>query len=208
MEITKTDIIDRVKCRMEELTPQWEGNFEQTEGESIERYINEIIDEQLRILYMTAPTAILPVEEVASQHKPTKRTDGTGRIVLNDNVLRPISLQLDGWERPVTRFIDENHPLYELQFNRYTRGGVVNPVASLISDGLGRMVIDYFSLPTSRQVHTLSSLLCILHPAAQADSYNLNPLLIDALCYRCAATVYDIMGNNAMAQTMQSHVEL
>lgn len=192
---------------MEELTPEWQGTMEQVEGVSVGDYIDGVIDEQLRLLLMTAPVALLPVEEVSSQYTPTRRADGSGRITLDTRVLRPISLQMTGWSVPVTRFIDENHPLYELQFNRYTRGGVTKPVAVYTLDGLGNKVIDYFSLPPSRNVHDINSLRCVLCPVEKSQTFNLEPLLVDMLCYRCAAAVYSIMGNKPMADIMLSHVE-
>ena len=62
---------------MEELTPQWNGTFEQTEGVSIERYIDDKIDEQLRVLFITAPVILLPVTELKGQVVVQQRQDGT-----------------------------------------------------------------------------------------------------------------------------------
>ncbi len=208
MRVTRSSIIERVKVCMEELTPYWQAAFEQTEGVAIERYIDGKIDETLRLLLLSAPVAQLPVTCSEPPPTPLKRQDGSGRIVLADDVLRPLSLQMAGWRKPVTRFIDESHPLYELQFNRYTRGGVAKPVAVFMRDGAGRRVIDYFSLPASCKEHRVSSFLYVAEPVTGATGYDLQPLLVDALCYRCAATVYDIMGNHAMAEVMLSHVTM
>ena len=193
---------------MEELTPNWDGTFEQSEGVLIDNYIDGVLDEQLRLLLMTAPITILPVTEVSGQHTATRRNDGSGRITLIDNVMRPVSLQIKGWKVPVTRFIDERHPLYELQFNRYTRGGTTKPVATFTLDGLGNKIIDYFSLPSSSTTHHIMSLQCILTPDDNATTYDLNPQLIDTLCRQCASAVYDIMGNRAMADVMLSHIAI
>lgn len=206
INVKRSDIITRVKSCMEELTPQWEGTFELTEGVSIDRYIDGVIEEQLRILYMTLPENVLPVSDIKDKVEPTERRDGTGRIFLPADVLRPVRLKMEGWKIPVTRFIDEKHPLYELQFNRYTRGGVSKPVAAWLRDDVGYTFIDYFSLPTAYLMHTIESLCCILTPEQGAAQYTLHPLVYDSLCYRCAATVYDIMGNHDMAQVMMSHI--
>lgn len=190
---------------MEELTPDWDGAMEQVEGVSVSNYIDSVIDEQLRLLLMTAPIVLLPIEEVYSRYSPTRRADGSGRITLDTQVLRPVSLQMTGWKMPVTRFIDESHPLYELQFNRYTRGGVAKPVAVYTHDGQGNKVIDYFSLPTNL-LHTIQSLRCVLCPGEKSQNFTLEPLLVDMLCYRCAAAVYSIMGNKPMADVMLSNI--
>lgn len=205
MEITRTEIINRTKTCMEELTPQWDGVFDQTEGVSIDRYIDEKIDEQLRWLLITQPVELLPAVDLKELVTLQQRQDGSGRIFLPDRFVRPVMLQMEGWKKPVTRFINEQHPLYELQFCRYTRGGVSKPVAVLSLDGAGDYIIDYFSLPAS-QSHTIATLTGVLFPDERAENFDLHPLLIDALCYSCAATVYDILGNHAMAELMLSHV--
>lgn len=191
---------------MEELTPYLSGTFEQTAGVTIDVYIDNSIDEQLRTLLLSAPVRFLPVVEINNECEPLRRQDGSGRITLPDDFLRPISLLMEGWNKCVTRFIDENHPLYELQFSRYTRGGVNKPVAVWTTDGSGAQVIDYFSFPASVTSHTIASLQCVKNPTSHAATYNLHPALIDALCYRCTALVYDIMGNQPMSAVMQTRV--
>ena len=191
---------------MEELTPYMSGNFEQTAGVTIDEYIDGSIDEQLRTLFLSAPLRFLPVVEIGSECKPQRRQDGSGRITLPKEFLRPASLHREGWHKTVTRFIDESHPLYELQFSRYTRGGVSKPVAVWTTDGSGAQVIDYFSFPASVTSHAIRSLQCVKNPTPRATTYNLHPALIDALCYRCAALVYDIMGNHPMSAIMQARV--
>ena len=208
MDISREQIVDRVKVCMEELTPDWNGTFEQTEGVSIEDYIDGVIDEQLHFLLMTAPVAMLPVKEVGNIYQARPRPDGSGRITLDESVIRPVYLHMQGWKVPVTRFIDERHPLYELQFNRYTRGSATKPVAVFTQDGQGNKVIDYFSLSLSTTTHSPASLLCILAPEEHAASFDIDPLLIDMLCYRCAAAVYNIMGNKPMSDIMLSHIAL
>ncbi len=193
---------------MEELTPVWDGSFEQTEGVSIERYIDAKIAETLRNLYWTAPVRWLPVQELSPLPEPEKRQDGSGRIVLPDKVMRPVSLRMEGWKRPVAKFIDEGHPLYALQFNRYMRGGTAKPVAVWGTDGEGRPVIDYFSLPASYKRHRIVFFNYVAMPDENAENYDLHPVLLDALCCRCGAAVYDIMGNHAMAEMLSSHATI
>lgn len=206
MEIKRTDIIARTKLLMEELTPYMSGTFEQTAGVTIDEYIDGVIEEQLRTLFLTAPVRFLPVVEIAHECVLTNRQDGSGRITLPEDFLRPVSLMMRGWKKPVTRFIDEKHPLYELQFSRYTRGGVSKPVAVWTTDGAETPIIDYFSLPAGIVSHVITSLQCVKNVVPQAVTCNLHPALIDVLCYRCAALVYDIMGNHPMAEIMQARI--
>ena len=169
---------------MEELTPYMSGNFEQTAGVTIDEYIDGSIDEQLRTLFLSAPLRFLPVVEIGSECKPQRRQDGSGRITLPKEFLRPASLHMEGWHKTVTRFIDESHPLYELQFSRYTRGGVSKPVAVWTTDGSGAQVIDYFSFPASVTSHTIRSLQCVKNPTPRATTYNLHRCTINGLYAR------------------------
>ncbi len=208
MKVTKKEIVERVKTCMEELTPQWEGTSEQTEGVSIERYIDAVINEQLRLLLLTAPVNLLTPTELKDNITPQRREDGSGRIELPDNCLRPVLLQMQDWQRPVTEFINSSHPLYGLQFNVHTRGGTAKPVAAWLIDDNGKQAIDYYSLPTAKKEHRVTTLLSILSPTPDATEYTLHPLLADTLAYRCASCIYDIMGNHAMAEVMTARCHI
>lgn len=208
MEITRNELIERVKTCMEELTPQWDGTAEQTEGVSIERYIDTMLDEQLRMLFLSAPVKLLPVVEYKDAVTPVVREDGSGRMYMNEDFLRPVSLQMQGWERPVVDFIDISHPTYELQFNKYTRGGVSKPVAVCSVNDEGRNVIDYYSLPATITEHIVDSFLIVLVPDAGLEQYDFNPVLVDAWCYRTAASVYDVMGNHSMYEILMTRYVL
>ncbi len=208
MNITRDEIISRTKCCMEELPPVWDGTLSQNEGVTIDRYIDAKISETLRAIALIAPPHLLWVEAYPNPPEPQKRQDGSGRITLDTEMLRPVSLLMEGWQRPVTQFITINDPRYELQFNLFTRGGTAKPVAVWGTDSNGKQIIDYYSLPPSCKQHRIIELTCIAPPDDDATSYNLAPAIVDALCYRCAASVYDIIGNHSMAEVMLTHTTL
>lgn len=208
MNITRKEIISRTQCCMEELAPIWDGTLNRTDGVTIDRYIDAKIGETLRTIALTAPPHLLWTEKYPNSLEPEKRQDGSGRITLDTEILRPVSLLMEGWQRPVTQFITTNDPRYELQFNLFTRGGRAKPVAVWTTDGNGKQIIDYYSLPASYKQHRIVEFTCITQPIEDATSYELTPTVIDALCYHCAAAVYDIMGNHAMAELMQAHATL
>ena len=92
---------------MEELTPQWEAVFERTDGVDIEAYIrNKIPDALSRILLNVSCDLLTPVD-IGYGLVPVKNQDGSGQVVLPDDVLRITSFKMKGWNRPVTRFIDQ-----------------------------------------------------------------------------------------------------
>ena len=208
MNITRDEIISRTQCCMEELPPVWEGTLSQNEGVTIDRYIDAKIGETLRAIALVAPPHLLWVEKYPDLPTPEKHQDGSGSITLDTEILRPVSLLMEGWQRPVTQFITTADPRYELQFNLFTRGGTAKPVAVWNTHGSGKQRIEYYSLPASYKQHRILELTCIMPPIDNAASYDLAPVVVDALCYRCAAAVYDITGNHAMAEVMLSHTTL
>ena len=187
---------------MEELTPQWEAVFERTDGVDIEAYIrNKIPDALSRILLNVSCDLLTPVD-IGYGLVPVKNQDGSGQVVLPDDVLRITSFKMKGWIRPVTRFIDQFLPSCELQYNLYTRGGSSKPVCVLGKNDIGQVVIDYYSLSPSVPEHEIEYIRGVLVPDKSADSFDINPLLVSPVCYLCAALVYEILARPDMAAIM------
>ena len=183
MFLTTTEWLERVKTDMEELTPDWDRIITQTGGSDIEQYV-----------------------DITSQLSPEMRQDGSGRVVLPDDMLRMLRFEMNGWRRPVTRFVDRFHPTAEKQYNPYARGGAEKPVAVISSDGKGRLVLDYFSLPPHMRCHEVKSAIYIPLPQEKNEGYDLHPLLGEAACYLCAALVFDILGQSEKAAIMRKQM--
>lgn len=192
---------------MEELTPQIDGYLEQVEGVDITQYIDSVIWSQVNELLHIAPTRYVPVAELKEGCTPIANSDGSGSIVLPSNAIRPVLLQMTGWYLPVNNFIDVQDPLYPLQFNEHTRGTVSRPIAVLRAGEESSLVIEYYSLPKGVASHSIASLMCVIDYPATED-FDFHPLMVDALCYRCAAAVYEIMGNRVMAEMMKNRAML
>ena len=205
--MNRTEIKERVKTYLEELTPEWLSNLKQTDGVDIERYIDQLLLPQLNELLHIAPFKLLPLQEVKEKVTIKMNSDGTGSIVMPSDLIRPAMLKMIGWNVSVTKFIDETHPQYELQFNTYTRGTSHAPVAVWRAGENGASVVEYFSIPKSYLKHTIDSFLCVVEHA-DPENFGLHPLLLDALCYRCASAFYAIAGNQAMAEVMRTRAVL
>ncbi len=198
-----SQLVERVKLDMEELTPEWDFDYDRKNGVEISRYIRPKLVDALRRIWLSAPSAWLPVKEIAGSLEAIRRSDGSGRVLLPDGILRIVEFAMEGWKRPVVKFIGTEHPMYELQFNRYSRGGASKPVCVLSTDGSGHPILDYFSLPASVRTHRIACAKVVEEPDENADSYEIHPALTDRVVSLCASMVYDILGNTAMAAVMQ-----
>ena len=196
MFLTTTEWLERVKTDMEELTPDWDRIITQTGGSDIEQYIRAKWPEALTHLLAVAPEhlCIGNSVDITSQLSPEMRQDGSGRVVLPDDMLRMLRFKMNGWRRPVTRFVDRLHPTAE------------KPVAVISSDEQGRLVLDYFSLPPYMRRHEVKSAIYIPLPQEKNEGYDLHPLLGEAACYLCAALVFDILGQSEKAAIMRKQM--
>ena len=201
MEVTVSELVERVKVNMEELTDVREVDISMEIGIDIEQYIQEKIPDALLAVWSTEPAASLPQVDCATSLQPQSRPEGSGRVILPDDVWRMVEFCIEGWRQPVTSFIDHSSPMYELQFNRYTRGGISSPVCVLSKDG-GQKYLDYYSLPPHVELHRVKSARYVAYPDKNASSYEISPPLIPAVCYTCAALVYEILGRPEQAAAM------
>lgn len=79
-------------------------------------------------LLSRAPLRWLRVSEMADDAKLSVNTEGITLISLPERCVRPVSVELHGWERPAP-VVEPHSPEAWLQTNPYSRGGVARPVA-------------------------------------------------------------------------------
>ena len=206
MFLTTDEWIERVKTDMEELTPDWDAVMTRTGGGDIEQYIRAKWEEALKLQLLKAPEHLCGGKDISASLIPLPRQDGSGRVVLPDDMLRMIRFQMKGWRRPVIKFFDRQHPRTALQYNPYSRGGAEKPAAVITTDNEGHTVLDYYALPPYMRRHEVKSAVYVPLPKEQNGGYDIAPLLGDSVCYLCAASVYDILGQNDKAALMRDHV--
>lgn len=206
MFLTTEQWIERVKTNMEELTPDWDAVVARMGGGDIEQYIRAKWEEALKSLLLTAPEYLCGGVDIADRLAPERRQDGSGRVVLPDDMLRMVRFSMKGWRRPVVKFLDRLDPAAVLQYNPYSRGGAEKPAALLTTDEAGHTVLDYYALPPYMCRHEVQEAVYVPLPRERDGGYDLAPLLGDSACYLCAALVYEILGQNDMAAVMRSRV--
>lgn len=104
------------------------------------------------------PLRWLRVAEMADDATLESADDGSVTVILPKNCVRPVSVELHGWERPAP-VVAADSPEAWLQTNPFSRGGVARPVA--VSQPGGRLQI--FSPPAAGQAR-LKSLRGVADP--------------------------------------------
>ena len=110
MKVSVDELVDRVKANMEELTDSFDADIVMTAGIGVERYIREKMPDALLAVWATEPVSSLPLTDCASLLRPQRSSDGSGYVLLLDDVWRMAEFCMDGWRQPVTEFIDKTSP--------------------------------------------------------------------------------------------------
>lgn len=110
MKVSVDELVDRVKANMEELTDSFDADIVVTAGIGVERYIREKMPDALLAVWATEPVSSLPLTDCASLLRPQRSSDGSGYVLLPDDVWRMAEFCMDGWRQPVTEFIDKRLP--------------------------------------------------------------------------------------------------
>ena len=135
MKYSLEALAELVRINMEE-SCQGYGTAPLPEVDSvgIDYYIREKIPEAVIKVFAVAPSYLLEQADMRQTASLKQFQDGSGEMLLPDDMLKMTLFRMQGWKRPVTRFIDEAHPAAELQDNVYTRGGVSKPFAVITHD--------------------------------------------------------------------------
>ena len=200
MRVSLDDLVQRVKTNMEELTD--EGSVTVKSGINIETYIQNKMADAVLAVWVSTPLSELPLRTTALLiWNLSGGPDGSGRVTLPEDVWRMTEFCMEGWRQPVTTFIDRTSPLYELQFNPYTRGGSVNPVC-VLSDEEGVKYLDYYSLPLRVEEHQVKTARYVPYPRLRYNDYEMSDALVPVVCSTCAALVFEILGQPDRAASM------
>lgn len=111
------------------------------------------------------PLEWLPLTEMAREADAEITAGGTVVVKLPDGCMRPVSLELYGWERPAAIVAPGSREAL-MQTNPFACGGVSRPVAVLRKGGRALEVHSSPGRPADARVR---SLICVADPGE--DSY-------------------------------------
>jgi hypothetical protein len=126
---TKATIISTVLAKLDEITVFDEAQEVPTVS-LVEKVLQEGVTNMLRNapLHMIEPVKVNTESSTLNHHQDE---DGHGYIGLPDDFLRLYSFKMTVWQRPVSVAITTQNPKYDLQKNKFTRGGVSKPVVAV-----------------------------------------------------------------------------
>lgn len=205
MLYSKELLIELVKINMEEGFS--ESNVERVGGVGVELYIESKLPEAINAVFMAAPDVLLPQTDISKTLTPKKKQNGSGEIVLPQDVLRITLLKMKGWDRVITRFEDSNSIIAKLQENPYTMAGRAKPVAVLALNKTGDKVLRYYSLPPEVRTHEVDEALYVRIPD-MSSPIEIHELLLPSITYLTAALVFEILGDTERSAVMRSHVTI
>lgn len=143
MHITEDDIVRQVRVALDENT-QTTMLADDTDTLEMDDIIRSKIPDAVNSVRVSTPAWTLGEESLRLMASAAQddgddalhaivKSDGSGMAVLPDDCLKPVSLMVSGWLRPVTEFITPEHPLYQRQHSRFSgvRGNPSRPVAVL-----------------------------------------------------------------------------
>lgn len=206
MKYSMETLAGLVKTNMEESGEAYgTAPLPEVDALGIDYYIKAKIPEAVVKVFAAAPAYLLEQTDARDMLVPKPFQDGSGEVVLPDDMLRMTLFRMHGWKRAVTRFIDESHPSAELQNNIYSRGGVSKPVALITNNGSGNRVLRYYSLPPEVRVHKIEEALYVKLPDF-SEPLEINEVLLPSVTYSAAAMVYEITGEIERAAVMERRV--
>ncbi|MEG1999689.1 MAG: hypothetical protein RR015_06710, partial [Bacteroidales bacterium] len=190
MKYSKDALTELVKVNMEESAVQYGGNnVSVVDGVGIEYYIENKLQESLIKVFIASPSYLLEQIDARETVTPERFQDGSGRIVLPEDLLKMSLFKMRGWRRGVTQFLDTANPVAELQNNTYTMGGIAKPAVIIYMADGGKRVLRYYSLPTELRNHEVEEALYVRIPDLSIP-LEINEILLPSVTYTTAAMVY------------------
>lgn len=200
--MTRQQIIDRVKIKMEEVTPFDEGlAVSLSDVKPFLSYIEENMQNSLDELLLICPIHLTTPVNIPQSKSGTSLFTTTldnhrmvGSLVIPTDFIRLHTFKMSSWERPVNRPISIENPEYKNQFNRWGRGGNAKPIVAKNSTKLEIYTFD--------QGATIQTALYVARIDTQ-DNFDMNEKLFDPLCSLIAANVFGIFGSQQQKVMLQ-----
>lgn len=145
-----SDIRSFVRAKLDEVSS--DAGFIATDNLDIAKIVEDSAVLVIRTVHLSAPNVLLDGELLANVSLTVDR-DNVGYISVPRNFMRLVSLQVNGWSRPVQTLISEDSVEYRKQQNKYLRGTLRNPVAAITHKGSDeRHVIELYVCPANASV--------------------------------------------------------
>lgn len=239
MKTRYDELIDMVKVKMEEYTPFAETTLIAAPEEigfevrPIVSYIEQTIEESANEILLQVPLHY--IEAQALRCEAVYLNDiGYGKIELSSDYIRPHTIHMATWRRPVHVCSKWGDPKSRLQYNRWTRGGQEKPVIVERSIPSGKAELYYYTispdyvfrmkenglLENSEETDHEGNLFwrvkegfereVVLSSSRQVNRFDKNAIqkdLMDFYASRCASKIMQYYGLHAESVKMEEELQ-
>lgn len=202
-----TNIVKAVKILLDENDVNLNVLTASQDQVELDTLIKGQITPAVRYIHMNAPAALL--DGVPMPASPIVTSGGSGYINMDTEFMRPLLLQMTGWAKPVTVFMNDTDPDYVLQTSQYRgiKGNQYKPVCVLTSGVNGSTVvkrIEFYSVAANDNNPTIARSACLLYPkingSGLSETIMICPNVYEAVLYMTAGlTAQSIKDKNAEA---------
>lgn len=218
--ITEASLVELIKVKLEEISPFEEPtNFIAAAADpaydkvkAVVAYIKQEIKPAIHYCLNNLPLTLL-AKDIHADTKDIKiEQNGLGYIENMPEYYRYIRCSVPShWKRDVIAFITSANPLYLLQQNKYTRGGICKPVVAIVPESKR---LELYSFPDVSQTASAypitesgAAVINYINPDVTLSSgnYDVSSDISDFIALRCAQQVYEIFGME-QAKIMQGEM--
>lgn len=192
--MTRDEIISAVKSKIDELTP-FDGGLAlitssgNTNLNPVEVYIEQFLDESAKETLLEAPAITLPT--TAFPNVTYSLSESKAMLKVEDDYLRVGMIKFSSWERPVFNATYPGDPIYNRQFNKWTRGGKAKPRAVYVNEGgVGYLVCYGVESETGNEASYVATAVAEDMPNA----------LLEAMQWHNASLVLQVFGKEKISQ--------
>ena len=196
--MTRDDLIDKIKVKMDEITPFDDGvTFAGTDIKPIVSYIEDYLQSSCDDLLMICPLYLCGKTEFDGDITDGETLNNRiiGELEVPDDFLRVHTVKMSGWERPVHISIGVEDADYQFQLNPYTMGGSAKPVIVKTPE----LLYLYSYLDGD----TCSEKTYVARVDMTDSTIDINDSLINPLCALVAANVYGVFGSEEQKIMLQ-----
>lgn len=151
LRLTKAQMLAQWKLRHHLEPLRTDSVSVRSRGLSLDAYCEAEMRSRYVAMLAEADTEYLTIQNVAIKCTLQARSNGSATIELPEGVVRVTGIRLVGWRRSAIVVTDPNDPRWRRQANRFSAGGVEQPVA--LWDGGSR--IEVFSLNITKALPML-----------------------------------------------------
>ena len=212
--MTRPQYISAVKAKLEEISP-FDPIGEHTEFiaaddseknviKPIQSYIESELDRAARYCLLTLPLSLLALDVTKLSTTASVDDKGVGIVSNKSKYLRLVRVHDDGgvWKRDVTAFMASTNPLYLLQQNIFTRGGIAKPVVVYNPE---EKQIELYSFPKELRGEEENVTLYYIDADVVAESVLSG--ISEYIILVCAMYVAEILQDTNRATTLQEEFQ-